>query len=122
MMKNFLKILLSVVLLTAVVITPITTNAGGLTDQQVNAIISLLQSFGADSTVVENVSVALTGKGQVVADAPVKWCYDFNKNLRIEMTNEEVTALQVALGKEGLFEGEDKGYFGERTSIAVSEF
>lgn len=56
---------------------------------------------------------------------PLEWCYDFNKNLRIENSGEEVAALHTALGKEGfniLDEEKSKKEFGESTASAVSGF
>ena len=56
------------------------------------------------------------------------WCHTFNVNLRIGMSGTEVTALQTALQKEGLYgypaiESTDKsGYFDEYTASAVVAF
>ena len=61
-MRYLLASFVAVVLLSAGFITiPMQAQAASLTSAQVSAIISLLQSFGADQSVINNVSVALGG-------------------------------------------------------------
>lgn len=52
------------------------------------------------------------------------WCHDFNINLGIGKKGPEVTALQIALNKEGLFNSAYLGgnYFGKITRYAVIKF
>lgn len=54
----------------ALLASPAFTQAAGLTSAQINAIISLLQSFGADSVVVARVNSALTGDASVAVVLP----------------------------------------------------
>ncbi|MGB9847855.1 MAG: peptidoglycan-binding domain-containing protein [Minisyncoccia bacterium] len=55
-----------------------------------------------------------------------EWCWDFNKNLKIDDQGKEVEALHIALTKEGLavnLETEKaKNEYGEATASAVSAF
>jgi len=53
---------------------------------------------------------------------PSEWCHDFNVNLRIGDSGAEVTALQTALSKEGLYTTEVTGTFDEYTASAVVAF
>jgi len=64
---------------------------------------------------------------------PTTWCHDFNRNLRIGDTGEEIDALWTALGKEVSrdtretlsYDHEGMGLpskFGEHTAAAVTEF
>lgn len=56
---------------------------------------------------------------------PAEWCHDFNQNLKIENSGEEVAALHTTLEKEGfnvLEEEKSKKQFGESTASAVSGF
>lgn len=90
--------------------------AAGLTSAQTSAILSLLQSFGADDSVIANVRAALTGSA---APAPVL------SVLKIGSTGPAVTALQ----KELIAQGYDipaitkfnvaYGYYGAQTQAAV---
>ena len=58
---------------------------------------------------------------QGVKNQKKTWCYNFDINLRIGDTGEGVHALQIALGKEGLFLG-STDTFDEQTASAVSGF
>src|SRR3989338_1398895 len=59
---------------------------------------------------------------------PAAWCHDFNTNLRIGDSGDEVMALQTALGKEGFpvmdieENGQGNNVFGEFTASAVVGF
>lgn len=50
------------------------------------------------------------------------WCHTFNVNLKIGNTGSEVTALQTALSKEGLYNRGVTGTFDEYTASAVVAF
>ncbi len=60
-MRPISKSVLSAVLGLSLMV-PVMANAAGLTTNQVSAIVSLLQSFGADAGVVSNVQVVLSGQ------------------------------------------------------------
>jgi len=55
-----------------------------------------------------------TGEGE-------EWCYNFNINLGYGSTGFEVEALQIALEKQGLYQGESD-YFDEQVASAVTGF
>ncbi len=125
-MKNkFLS--LGLVLTFALAVTaglPSVSHAGALTSDQVQAIMSLLQSFGADQSVVNNVQTALTGGQSSGQSISASWCHTFNTNLRIGSSGDEVSFLQTVLQKEGLLgtTGNDKGSYDETTAAAVTGF
>ncbi len=126
------KYLFSAVLAVSVVLSPSLTQAAGLTNAQVQAILSLLSSFGADSATISNVNSALTGSsGGSGSSQP--WCHTFNANLTIGSNGSDVRALDTVLQKEGVgdpvsFEGQpatlvsDDGVFIENTASAVVQF
>lgn len=94
-------------------------SAASLTSSQISAIISLLQSFGADQSVINNVQASLTGTP--VSASAVNFCYNFGQNLRIGDYNSDVTNLVLALNKEGLLSGKTDT-FDEQVASAVTAF
>ena len=58
----------------------------------------------------------------VVQNNTSNWCYKFTKNLKVGNTGTEVSQLQTALLKEGLFSGTTTNYFGPKTALAVTKF
>lgn len=50
------------------------------------------------------------------------WCHTFNQNLGVGMSGPEVTALQTALQKQGLYTRTISGYFDQYTASAVVAF
>ena len=95
--------------------------AAALTQSQVDAIIALLQSFGADSATIANVQASLTGSAPVVPSTP-SGSYTFTQNLTIGSTGADVTALQQILVSKGhlvMPTGVSTGYFGSLTKAAV---
>ncbi len=81
-----------------VVVAPaaVVPSASGLSTTQVDAILSLLSSFGADQATIDNVKLALSGKattGTITAA--------FARNLEFGMTGEDVKALQQWLNTNG---------------------
>jgi len=105
--------------------------AAGLTSSQVDSIVSLLSSFGADSATINNVRVALTGTGTTVPTPGTCTTYTFSKNLKLGSTGVDVKALQVLLNKDGVTQvaatgvgsaGNETTYFGAMTKAAVIKF
>lgn len=95
-------------------------HAAALTSAQVSAIISLLQSFGADSATIANVQASLTGGTPSTPSAPASAC-SFTKDLTIGSSGAEVTCLQQALVAGGYsISAGATGYFGAQTQSAVS--
>ena len=77
----------------------LTAQAASLTQSQIDAIVSLLQSFGADQTAINSVQNVLGGTS--VTPPTTAWCHNFNVNLGIGSRGDEVDALRSALAKEG---------------------
>ncbi len=92
-------------------------HAAGLTSSQVSAIIGLLRSFGADSSVISNVQVALGG----TPTAGTNSCHTFATNLRVGASGSEVTALQTALKNDGESVS-TTNTFDDQTASAVTGF
>ncbi len=84
--------------------TPQSAEAAGLTNAQIQAIMSLLQSFGADSSVLSNVQVSLSG-GTPQQNNAGGFCHTFTRDFGIGTQGQVVTALTTALNKEGLLAG-----------------
>jgi len=124
-MKNKILILgLAVVMLASVATAgfPVTAQAAGLTQQQINAVMTLLQAFGADQSVINNVQTALTG-GPVTPPTPTAWCYTFNNNLRVGSVGNDTIALLTALEKEGFSTGQgQRGVLDEALASSVVGF
>lgn len=122
---------------------PTFTSASSLTSNQINAIISLLQSFGADQSVITNVQASLTG---ITVPNPQTGCYTFNTNLRVgdggqdggtrpaNSIDADVSALVQVLSREGLLNYDQTvqpgtvgsflrvSYFSEAVASAVTAF
>ncbi len=96
------------------------TSAASLSSAQINAIISLLQSFGADQNVLNNVQSSLTG-APIISSSATNFCYNFGKNLHIGDYSSDVPNLVLALNKEGLLSGK-RDTFDEQVALAVSAF
>ena len=90
--------------------------AASLSSTQVEAILSLLQSFGADQSVINNVSVALGG-----SPATNQTCVDLSSNLTLGSTGSDVTNLQNYLTNKSYFSGAATGYYGYGTAGAVGQ-
>ncbi|MEK7631013.1 MAG: hypothetical protein AAB417_03240 [Patescibacteria group bacterium] len=76
-----------------------TASAAGLTQQQIDAILGLLRSFGAEASVVANAESSLTGGAPTTS--PTAWCHTFNINLKVGDKGLETGHLIRALAKEG---------------------
>ena len=102
-----------------------TPSSSGLSTTQVDAILSLLSSFGADQATIDNVKAALNGKattGTVTAA--------FARNLELGMTGADVKALQQWLNANGYrvagsgygSPGNETTRFGGATKAALIKF
>lgn len=96
--------------------------AAALSNTQIDAIISLLSSFGADAATIANVKASLTGgtptSGGSMSSSS---CYAFSADLTVGSTGAAVTALQNALiGMGYSIPAGATGYFGEQTRMAVA--
>ena len=105
--------------------SPASTPASGLSTTQVDAILTLLSSFGADQATIDNVKAALNGNattGTVTAA--------FARNLELGMTGADVKALQQWLNANGYrvassgpgSPGNETSKFGGATKAALIKF
>jgi Putative peptidoglycan binding domain len=91
--------------------------ASSLTSTQVSAILSLLQSFGADQGTINNVSIALGG-----SPAPQSSCINLSSNFTLGSSGSDVTTLQNYLINKGELTGTSAtGYYGYLTASAVGQ-
>jgi len=107
---------------------------GALTSTQVSAIISLLQSFGADATTIANVQASLTGGTPVTPATPVSSSVPASLlssgDLTVGSTGAVVKDLQMFLNAAGYTVatsgagsvGMESTYFGNATKAALAKF
>ena len=109
----------------ASIVAPLTASAA-LTEPQIQSILALLQSFGADATVVNNVNSSLRGLPTSGGGGGQQWCHTFNRNLGIGSNGDELSVLLTALGKEDLKVGDigirGTTYYDELIAAAVTAF
>ncbi len=92
-----------------------------LSPSQIQSILSLLSSFGADASTIANVNASLTG-GTPVATTPsssTSAC-SFTGDLTVGSTGAAVTCLQNALKAGGYMTANATGYFGSLTQAGVA--
>ncbi len=94
------KYLVGVVLSIGILVSPAFTQAAVLTDSQVQAILSLLSSFGADQSVINNVQASLTGGTPTTTRQA--FCHNFNRDLTVGSSGDDVSALNQALSSSGI--------------------
>src|SRR3989344_3853649 len=121
-MKKILICLAIVVLITGLGIQ--TANASGLTQAQISAIVYLLQVFGADQSVINNVQVSLSGGTltPTTYTSPTTSNYVFTNDLQLGSTGPDVSALQEFLINQGVLSGQATGNFYSLTLKAVKDF
>ena len=119
-----------------VALTPTPTYVGGLSAVQVSSILSLLQSFGADQSIIDNVRASLTGSvasggSSASAGIGVATGYVFAKALKTGSTNTDVKKLQLILNSDSDTQiassgvgspGQETNYYGSLTRKAVEKF
>jgi len=94
-------------------------HAAALTNSQVQSILSLLSSFGADASTIANVQASLTGSAPVSTGTnPTSSC-SFTRDLTVGSTGADVTCLQNALKAAGYMSANATGYFGALTQAGV---
>ena len=115
--------------------------SAALTDAQMQAIISLLQSFGADQSVVNNVQTNLTGKQSAVPQSvmlqppqqeilkrPIavfeqsQNIPNFNRDLFFGKSGDDIRDLQEFLTDQGYYAGPISSYYGLLTVQAIKKF
>jgi len=98
-------------------------HAAALTSSQVQSILSLLSSFGANSSTIANVQASLTGgtPSTTTTTTTTGGTCSFSKDLTTGSTGMEVTCLQKALIAGGFsIPAGATGYFGSQTVSAVA--
>lgn len=109
-------------MLVAVYASPLLAQAQttGLTTSQINAIISLLQAFGADQSVIDNVRISLSGGTPSIVGQ--SFCYNFSSDLSVGNYGNDVSALNRALSLSGIDTTGDTASFTENTAGDVVAF
>ncbi len=107
-------------------------HAASLTDAQVQSILSLLSSFGADSATIANVQSALTGQptSGTTTGGGTNACFSGTTNLTLGSTGADVMELQKYLNANGSVVsatgagsvGNETDYFGSRTKAALAKW
>ncbi len=92
-----------------------------LTASQVQSILSLLQSFGADQSTINNVNASLTGQPTTPTTPTTPSACSFTKDLTLGSKGTDVTCLQNALIANGFsIPAGATGFFGAQTQAAVA--
>ncbi|MSU56145.1 MAG: DUF4214 domain-containing protein, partial [Candidatus Taylorbacteria bacterium] len=96
------------------------SQAIALTPEQIQAIVTLVRSFGGDDATLRNVEDSLFGRTPSSSNNTTasRSCVTFSRNFGIGSTGDDVNALQSLLGQQ---KG-DKGVFGEETASLVVDF
>lgn len=107
----------------AILAVPALASASSLTSAQVQAILGILESFGADASTIASVQTALTGQPSSTPSS----CVNLSQNLTLgdtdATTNGAVAQLQTFLQNQGYFTYTGpKGYYGYITATAVGKY
>ncbi|OHA27333.1 MAG: hypothetical protein A3C06_00590 [Candidatus Taylorbacteria bacterium RIFCSPHIGHO2_02_FULL_46_13] len=106
-------------------------SAAALTQSQINAIIALLQSFGADQATINNVNASLNGQATPGTNPNAGACPALTRDLQQGSSGADVMALQVFLNSSVTTQvasagagspGSESTYFGGLTKAAVMKF
>jgi Putative peptidoglycan binding domain len=118
----------------AAAVLPVTVHGAALSDAQVSAIISLLESFGADAATVANVQASLSGEAPVIVSSPssssVPASLLASSDLTLGSKGAAVKDLQIFLNAAGHTvaasgvgsAGNESEYFGNLTKTALAKF
>lgn len=106
-----------------------------LTESQVQAILSLLQSFGADQATIDNVNLSLRGQAPAGGSSSgpsgsSASCSQFSRDLTLGSTGSDVQALQKLLNANGAriassgpgSAGNESTYFGALSQAALAKW
>lgn len=114
------KYIVGAILSVGLLIFPAFTQAAGLSEIQIQAILSLLSSFGANQSVIDNVQVSLTGGTPTIEKK--SFCHNFNKDLTVGSRGDEVSALNQALTASGIDTTGNSANFSEDNAGDVVAF
>lgn len=140
-MQKLKQVFLGSVLVLSLLAVSLPARAAALTTNQVNAILMLLQSFGADQGVISSVQATLTGTTNTGSTTPATtptWnqggmppgqigkamCIALNRNLTIGSKGDDVRELQDMLREDDElgFTASSTGTFGPLTARAMARF
>ena len=93
-----------------------------LTESQIQSILSLLSSFGADQSTINNVNSSLRGQASPGTGGGSSAACSFTRSLTVGSTGTDVTCLQNALMAQGHMTVAATGYFGSITKAAVAKW
>ncbi len=126
------------VALGASMLLPVITQAAGLTTDQVNAIVGLLQSFNADAKTVTQVQMVLTNQkpeggwntgsttpgGMPPGQYGKMMCIKLTRDLKVGSQGDDVRKLQDLLAQDPStgFTASSTGHFGPMTLKAMMKF
>ena len=125
---TFLSVSTALFLSGASLTVPLVANAA-LTESQIQSILSLLQSFGADTATINNVNASLRGQATTPTPPSTGNC-GFTRSLTVRSTGADVkclqqylnsTAFKIAASGAGSPGGETT-YFGTLTRSAVANW
>ena len=131
---GFTGIVTAVMMFGGVAIAPAQASANALTEAQIQSILSLLASFGAPQSTIDDVNAALRGQptsGGSGSGAGASCPYTFTQDLTMGSTGPEVLNLQkflnmdpdTAVASSGVGSpGNETSYFGQLTKSAVIKF
>jgi len=126
--SKFLGVTLALTMLVGIA-APV--GAAGLTQTQIDSILGLLSSFGADQATINNVQAALTGAPVTGGTTTTTSCSTFTRNLTVGSTGTDVMDLQKVLNASADTQvaasgtgsaGNESSYFGSLTKSAVIKF
>ena len=107
-----------------------TSASAALTQAQIDAIVTMIQSFGADAATIANVQSALSGGGTVSGGTTGVTACSFTKDLTLGSTGDDVKCLQQYLNAAGYpvastgvgSAGSESTYFGTLTQSALAKW
>ena len=113
-----------------------TEKASGLTEAQIQSILSVLESFSVDQATLADVTAALRGGSAASGGtaqsttAQVATSYSFARDLHLGMSGADVKQLQQFLNGHGFAvsasgpgsDGNETAYFGQATKNALAKF
>ncbi len=114
------KYIVGAVLSFGLLASPAFTQAAGLTSSQVQAILMLLSSFGADQATINSVETALNGGTPTTSGTA--YCHNFNSDLTVGNTGEDVAALNRVLQSSGIDTTGNSSTFDENNAADVVAF
>ena len=124
-----LSVTTAVWLMGAGMLVPVSVAEASLTDSQIESILNLLESFGADTATVSNVNSALRGLATSGTGGAAVSC-SFSRSLTLGSTGDDVKCLQQYLNAAGHTlaasgvgsPGNETSYFGPLTRTAVASW